>query len=686
LPVRPTRTPRPHRLLIALLAAVTGLGTLALPVRAAPITYYVDCTAGSDTATGRSTTTAWRSISKANSAPLVAGDKLLFKRGCSWAGPLSAKWIGTASTPITIGAYGSGALPRIDNATTNIVVTGSYLILENLATRTNPPSYDSGCKNQPMGMTKGFRLHSGATYNTVRQSEVSGFNVGIWIDAGSHHNKVLSNVVRDNNVKDSDPNSDGGAVGIGLLGDSNEVAYNTITGSYACSRQHGQDGGAIEIYGGKSNSIHHNTARQNHGFVEVGNSRSADNTLAYNVVTSTLTKSSFAVARGASDSWGPTYRTKLYNNSVYLTGTESFAVQCYGGCNSTVMTFRNNIVWAQDRVGYVDSGWAESNNIWWSPGGPKIWFTKSSTSKTVDPKFVNPGAGDLHIASGSPAIDAGSNESANAGYRTDIDGSAVPIGPAVDIGADERGSTTTTPTPTPTPTPNATPTPTPKPTPTPTPAPPATSTIARDAFQRSVTDAWGSAATGGGWTTSSGPASDFDVNGVEATARVASPGQMRLGMLTGVSARDIDARLRVKTNVSASGDGQYAYLVGRHLGGDTEYRAKIHMRPNGATYLQITKVIRNVETSISSYVSLGTIHAPNGFIWIRFRVTGASPTSLSAKAWKEGSSEPSGWQATGSDTSSALQQGGALGVRAWVSGDASGATVFAVDDLTVTAP
>jgi len=681
----PTRAPRPYRLLIALLAALTGLGAQALPVQAAPITYYVDCSAGSDTATGRSTSAAWRSISKANSASLVAGDKLLLKRGCAWPGPLNAKWSGTASAPITIGAYGSGALPRIDNATTNIVVTGSYLILEYLATRSNPPAYDSGCENQPMGMTKGFRLHSGTTNNTVRNSEISGFNVGIWIDAGSHHNKVLSNVLRDNNVKDSNPNSDGGAVAIGLLGDSNEVAFNTITGSSACSRQHGRDGSAIEVYGGKSNSVHHNTARQNHGFVEVGNSRSADNTLAYNVVTSTLAKSSFAVARGAGDVWGPTLRTKLYNNSVYLTGSQSFAVQCYGGCNSTVMTFRNNIVWAQDRVGYVDAAWAESNNIWWSPGGPKIWFAKSSTSKTVDPKFVNPASGDLHIATGSPAIDAGTTESVNAGYRTDIDGSAVPVGAGVDIGADERGGTTPAPTPTPTPTPGATPTPTPPAAPAPTPAPPA-STIARDAFQRNVTDAWGNATTGGGWATSFGPAGDFDVNGVEATARVASPGQMRAALLNAVSARDIDARLRVKTNVNASGEGHYAYLVGRHGTGDTEYRAKIHVRPGGATYLQITKVVRNVETSISSYVSLGTIHAPNGYIWVRFRITGASPTSLSAKAWKDGNSEPSGWQATGSDSAGALQQAGGLGFRAYVPGDASGATVFAVDDLTVTAP
>ncbi len=446
--VRPNKPAQSRtRFLAAPIAAIALMATFVAPVSAAPTTYHVDCSAGSDTASGTSAATAWRTLTKANSASLAPGDRLLFKRGCAWTGPLNARWTGTASAPIVIGAYGSGALPRIQDAPRdNIVITGSYQIFEYLFTRSNPPGYDTGCQNQPMGTTNGFRTMSGAAYNTIRYSEATGLNVGIWIGSGSHHNKVLNNVVWDNNVKDADPNSDGGSVGIGLLGDDNEVAYNLITGSKACSRQHGTDGSAVEIYGGRYNLVHHNTARENHGFVEVGNSRSADNTLVYNVITSTVTKASFAVARGASDSWGPTYRTKLYNNSVYLTGSESFAVQCYGGCNSTVMTFKNNIVWARDRVGYVDAAWGESNNVWWSPNGPKIWFTKSTTSKTADPLFVNPGAGDLRLASGSPAIDAGTTESTNAGFRTDMDGKSVPAGGGVDIGAYERGGTSAAPT------------------------------------------------------------------------------------------------------------------------------------------------------------------------------------------------------------------------------------------------
>jgi hypothetical protein len=50
-----------------------------------------------------------------------------------------------------------------------------------------------------------------------------------------------------------------------------------------------------------------------------------------------------------------------------------------------------------------------------------------------DPAFVDPGAGDYHLAPGSAAIDAG----VEAGESSDVDGDPRPFGPAPDIGADE---------------------------------------------------------------------------------------------------------------------------------------------------------------------------------------------------------------------------------------------------------
>src|SRR3954471_4249971 len=107
-------------------------GTM-VSIAAIGTTYYVDCSAGNDAYSGKSTSAAWKSLAKASSAPLVAGDSLLFKRDCSWGGMLRADWTGTASQPILIGAYGTGDRPVIRDGTAyNIRITGSYLIFDNL--------------------------------------------------------------------------------------------------------------------------------------------------------------------------------------------------------------------------------------------------------------------------------------------------------------------------------------------------------------------------------------------------------------------------------------------------------------------------------------------------------------------------------------------------------------------------
>src|SRR5918993_4756952 len=72
-------------------------------------TYYVNNN-GSDSASGTSTGSAWRTINRVNSQVLKDGDKVLFAGGQSFSGGLyvpSAE-AGTASAPVTFGSYGSG--------------------------------------------------------------------------------------------------------------------------------------------------------------------------------------------------------------------------------------------------------------------------------------------------------------------------------------------------------------------------------------------------------------------------------------------------------------------------------------------------------------------------------------------------------------------------------------------------
>ncbi len=78
----------------------------------AQTTYYVS-NSGSDSNSGMSESSPWRSLTKVNSYFFMAGDKILFKRGDSWEGTITVRTSGTAGNPITYGAYGSGNKPRI---------------------------------------------------------------------------------------------------------------------------------------------------------------------------------------------------------------------------------------------------------------------------------------------------------------------------------------------------------------------------------------------------------------------------------------------------------------------------------------------------------------------------------------------------------------------------------------------
>ena len=163
----------------------------------------------------------------------------------------------------------------------------------------------------------------------------------------------------------------------------------------------------------------------------------------------------------------------LTNTTV--TGHALYGVAVYAGTSTIV----NSILWG-DVTGEVFLG-AGSLNVSYSDvqGGGFI----GSGNINADPHFVNPGAGNWQLGSGSPAVDSANNAAVPAGVTTDLagltrffDDPAVPdtgagTPPIVDMGAYERipPAPTSTPTQTPTNTPTNTPTRTPTITPTNTP-------------------------------------------------------------------------------------------------------------------------------------------------------------------------------------------------------------------------
>nr|WP_319509289.1 right-handed parallel beta-helix repeat-containing protein [uncultured Draconibacterium sp.] len=74
--------------------------------------YYVSAS-GDDGNSGTSESLAWRSLAKVSSTTFKPGDQVLFRKGDTFNGTLKVKGSGSATSPIKIGAYGSGAMPVI---------------------------------------------------------------------------------------------------------------------------------------------------------------------------------------------------------------------------------------------------------------------------------------------------------------------------------------------------------------------------------------------------------------------------------------------------------------------------------------------------------------------------------------------------------------------------------------------
>lgn len=89
---------------------------LLLPAAVQAATYYVDATRGSDRNNGQTIQTPWRTIAKVNGSTFKPGDSILFKSGSTWREQLNIPSSGAAGSPITFGAYGTGAKPVISGA------------------------------------------------------------------------------------------------------------------------------------------------------------------------------------------------------------------------------------------------------------------------------------------------------------------------------------------------------------------------------------------------------------------------------------------------------------------------------------------------------------------------------------------------------------------------------------------
>ncbi|MGN6407163.1 MAG: PKD domain-containing protein [Curtobacterium sp.] len=204
--------------------------------------------------------------------------------------------------------------------------------------------------------------------------------------------------------------------------------------------------------------------------------------------------------------------------------------------------------------------------------------------------------------------------------------------------------------------------------------------IAADAFGRTVTDGLGTADTGGAWTITSGSASSFSVDG--STGQLLTGAGRTLGaLLESVSAPSTDSTATFTIPALPSTGSAYMTLVGRQVG-SAWYGARATVNSSGS----VTVYLMNGSTTLQGARISGLTMAGGESLHLRVQVTGTSPTTVQARAWKDGTAEPTTWPVSTTDSTAALQTAGSVGLGTYLSASAAGPLGIAVDDYRVVAP
>ncbi|MFC0037158.1 vanadium-dependent haloperoxidase [Actinomadura rayongensis] len=212
--------------------------------------------------------------------------------------------------------------------------------------------------------------------------------------------------------------------------------------------------------------------------------------------------------------------------------------------------------------------------------------------------------------------------------------------------------------------------------------------LATDSFERTVSGGLGAADTGGDWWVQS-PAGDYSVSNGAGHITLSAPATGRSAYPNRVIAADTDLTVKVGIDKPATGNGVYVTAVGRKVEGAGTYRSVLTFKPDGGVAVQLRRTdAAGVETNVGPLQTIsGLTYTPGTKLHLRLQVTGTSPTTLKTKVWADGTTEPTSWLQTVTDSTTALQGAGRAGLLAYLSASSTNAPVTVdFDDFQVSRP
>lgn len=392
-------------------------------------TYYV-ATTGSDSAAG-SSSAPWKTLSKAMSASLKAGDEVVVRSG-TYNETMTVQKSGNAGGYITIRSEVEGGAKIVASGSNNAInVAANYVKIEGFDVKgagshgimandvhhtqiLNNTVHDAGASGIQYNYSDFITVEGNTTYNNASDGWFSGISIyenrNITGDTTPGVRTIIRNNVSYDNVTTSGGHSDGN----GIIIDDFRSTHNSAYGAYQYSTL--VEGNLVYSNGGKGIQVvwsdnvtlrnntawHNNVDNQNTGTWrgEFSNQDANNITWVNNIAVADPSRNSNNVAIG---DYGDNSNVKWINNLTY-NGTAGKASVNTDGGNTGPTAANGNLL-------------------------------------GVDPKFVNAAGGNFHLSDNSPAINKGSSTYGLASF--DLDGATRVVG-IVDLGVYETNSTTPT--------------------------------------------------------------------------------------------------------------------------------------------------------------------------------------------------------------------------------------------------
>jgi hypothetical protein len=106
-------------------------------------------------------------------------------------------------------------------------------------------------------------------------------------------------------------------------------------------------------------------------------------------------------------------------------------------------------------------------------------------------------------------------------------------------------------------------------------------------------------------------------------------------------------------------------VSGRRIAGQGEYRVRVRFFPNGTVGLVMSRFIGTTEAFPGGEVVVpGLTYTPGNTLNVRVQAFGTGTTTVRAMVWT-GTTEPTAWTLSRTDTSAALQGAGTVGLAAY---------------------